>query len=325
MSRHFSYHHLYYFWVVAREGGMSRAAARLEMAVQTVSAQVRELERALGHALFKPAGRGIALTEAGEAALRQADHIFQLGEELPAMVRDAASTPSVRLRVGIADGLPKLVVRRLLEPILREPHLRLLCLEKEFDTLLADLALHRIDVVLADRPAPAQPNLRLYSHPLAASPVAWYAAPTLYAAARKGFPASLAHLPVLLPTGHAAVRARIDRWFEKAGVEPRVVGEFEDSALLKTFGSSGMGVFPGATLVHDDLHKRYGVKQLGLCDQVEEHYFAVATEKKVANRLVAMLLPPAHDDPGDLVPAAGKAGKNTKGFPRRESVPKHQG
>jgi LysR family transcriptional activator of nhaA len=166
MSSSFNYKHLYYFWVAAKEGGMSRAADRLDMAVQTISAQVRELERSLGYALFKPAGRGLVLTDAGMATMQQADLIFQLGENLPTLVRDAVSSPSVRLAVGISDGLPKLVVRRLLQPVLMKPHLRLLCNEGEFDDLLGDLALHRLDIVLADRPAPSNPNIKLYSLPI---------------------------------------------------------------------------------------------------------------------------------------------------------------
>ena len=169
MSTPFNYKHLYYFWVVAKEGGISRAADKLDMAVQTVSAQVRELERSLGYALLKPAGRGLVLTDAGLAAMQQADQIFQLGENLPALVRDAVSAPTVRLAVGISDGLPKLVVHRLLQPVIGERHLRLLCHEGEFDELLGDLALHRLDVVLSDRPAPTNPNIKLYSHRMASS------------------------------------------------------------------------------------------------------------------------------------------------------------
>jgi LysR family transcriptional activator of nhaA len=291
MSQGYSYRHLYYFWVVAKEGGMARAAARLGMAVQTVSTQVRELERSLGFALLKPAGRGLVLTEAGMAALRQADQIFQLGEQLPEMVRDAASSPTVRLVVGISEGLPKLVVRRLMQPVMLEPNLRLLCHEDEFEDLLGDLALHRLDVVLADRPAAPNRNLRLYSHPLGSSALAWYAPDALLAAARRGFPHSLARVPVLLPTTHAAVRGRLDTWFEREGIEPRIVGEFEDSALLKTFGASGMGVFPAAELVHDELTTRYSVKRVGRCEGVEEVFFAIGTEKKVLHPLVQRLLP----------------------------------
>jgi LysR family transcriptional regulator, transcriptional activator of nhaA len=291
MSLSFSYRHLYYFWVVAKEGGIARAAARLDMAVQTVSTQVRELERSLGTALLKPAGRGLVLTEAGVVAMRQADQIFQLGEELPAAVRDAAASPGVRLAVGISEGLPKLVVRRLLQPVLLEPELRLLCHEDGFDHLLADLALHRLDVVLADRTAPPNPNLKVYSHRLGSSPMAWYAPAPLYAAARRGFPKSLASVPVLLPTAHAAVRSGLDHWFERQGLRPRVVGEFEDSALLVTFGAAGMGVFPAAELIDQKLTSRYDVKRIGPCEGVEEHFFAIGTEKKVAHPYVQRLLP----------------------------------
>ena len=290
MSLSFSYRHLYYFWVVAKEGGISRGAERLGMAVQTVSTQVRELERALGYALLKPAGRGLVLTEAGHAALRQADQIFQLGEELPATVRDAASAGSVRLAVGISDGLPKLAVRRLLAPVLVAPNLRLLCHEDRFDDLIAELALHRLDVVLSDRPAPANPNLRLYSHALGHSPLGWYAPPSWHAAASHNFPQSLSHVPVLLPTAHASVRLRLDQWFEQHGVVPRIVGEFEDSALLATFGSSGMGVFPAPERMRERLERGYGLQWCAPCEGVQEHFFAIGTARKVQHPLVQRLL-----------------------------------
>lgn len=286
----FSYHHLYYFWVVAKEGGMSRAAAKLEVAVQTVSAQVRELERSLGHVLLKPAGRGLALTDAGLAAMRQADQIFQLGEQLPGAVRDAGSAPSMRLNVGVLDILPKLVVWRLLKPVVREPKLRLQCQVDEFEDLLGDLALHRFDLVLADRQAPANPNLKLYSHLVDESSLSWYAAGSLHAKAHRDFPKSLARVPVLLPTHHAALRGALDRWFERIGVRPRVVGEFEDSALLEAFGASGMGVFPAADLTHDDLVRQYQVQRVGRCEGVSEEFFAVGTEKRIAHPLVQRLM-----------------------------------
>ncbi|MES2512141.1 MAG: LysR family transcriptional regulator [Pseudomonadota bacterium] len=291
MNTDFNYRHLYYFWVVAKEGGMARAAARLGMAVQTVSTQVRELERSLGYALLKPAGRGLALTDAGTEAMRQAEQIFQLGEQLASAVRDAASTPSVRLAVGISEGLPKLSVHRLLQPVMHEANLRLLCHEDEFEDLLGDLALHRLDVVLADRPAPANPNLKVYSHALGSSPLAWYAPAALAATARRGFPQSLARVPVLMPTTHAASRARLDQWFERHAIKPRIVGEFEDSALLETFGAAGMGVFPGAELLHDELTSRYGVRRVGSCEGVAEHFFAIAAHKKLLHPLVQKLLP----------------------------------
>ncbi len=189
MSTPFNYKHLYYFWVVAKEGGISRAAEKLDMAVQTVSAQVRELERSLGYALLKPAGRGLVLTDAGLAAMQQADQIFLLGEELPARVRDAVSAPMVRLAVGISDGLPKLVVHRLLQPAMMEPNLRLLCHEGELDDLLGDLALHRLDVVLSDRPAPANPNIKLYNHALGSSAIAWYGTAVMVQESNEGLSA----------------------------------------------------------------------------------------------------------------------------------------
>lgn len=292
MSVPFNYRHLYYFWVVAKEGGMARAADRLGMAVQTVSAQVRELERDLGCALLKPAGRGLVLTDAGHAAMKEADQIFQLGEHLPDRVRAAAARrQGMRLAVGISDSLPKLVVRHLLGPVIHEPDMHLLCMEKEFDDLLADLALHRLDVVLTDRMPAPHPGLKLYGHSLGASPVAWYAPAELFAKASERFPHSLAEVPVLLPTSHASLRGRLDQWFEKAGVLPHVVGEFHDSALLATFGAAGMGVFPAAQWAHDKMVSRYQLQCLGVCEGVEEHFYALGTEKRIQHPLVQRLLP----------------------------------
>jgi LysR family transcriptional regulator, transcriptional activator of nhaA len=290
MSLPFNYRHLYYFWVVAKAGSMSGAAQRLDMAVQTISTQVHELERDLGHSLLRPAGRGLVLTEAGQAAMRQADQIFALGELLPDLVGEAATLPDLRLRIGISDRLPKLVVHQLMLPVLQVPHLRLVCQERGLDTMLADLALHQLDVVLADHPAPNNTNLKLYNHSLGQSTVAWYAPATLARRLRRGFPQSLAAAPVLLPTPQAALRPLLDRWCEQQGLRPRVVGEFDDSALMKTFGASGMGVFPAATLVEDELLQRYGVQRVGECAGVVEKFFAIGTEKKVQHPLVLQLL-----------------------------------
>jgi len=291
MSLNYSYRHLYYFWAVAKEGGLTRAAEKLGLSVQTVSTQVRELEQDLGAALLKPAGRGLTLTEAGRAALDVADQIFSLGETLSERVREAVDVPTVRLAVGISDGLPKLVAHRLLAPILDTPQLRLLCHEDEFDDLLGDLALHRLDVVLADRPAPPNPNLRVYSHSLGSSPIAWYAHPRWAEAAARDFPRSLADVPLLLPTSHAALRPRLDQWLTEHGLRVRVTGEFEDSALLATFGSEGLGVFPAATAVDDALTGRYGVVNVGLAEGLAEQFYAVGTDKKISHPLVRRLLP----------------------------------
>ncbi len=291
MAAPFNYRHLYYFWVVAKEGGMARAAARLDMAVQTISEQVRLLEQSLGHALFKPSGRGVALTEAGTAAMAHAEQIFQLGEQLPAAVRDAATGQGMRLAVGISDGLPKLVVRHLLQPALSEPGVRLLCQEDEFDRLLGDLALHRLDVVLSDRAAPPNPNLRLYSHPLGEAALTWFAPLAIAKKSRLPFPQSLAEMPLLLPTAHSAVRQRLDRWFERQGLRPRVVGEFEDSALLAAFGRSGMGAFPASRWSHEELQKDRGLQLLGESPELVEHFFLISAERRIQHPLVQRLLP----------------------------------
>lgn len=290
MKTSFNYHHLHYFWVVAREGSMVRAAERLGMAVQTVSAQVRELERSLGHTLLKPAGRGLSLTDAGRAVLSQADPIFQMGEALPQRLREVASGASVRLAVGIPDSLPKLTVQRLLAPVLSEPRLRLLCHDGEMDDLLGELALHRLDVVLSDGPAPPHPNLRLYSHTLGQSPVSWYASPS-WAAQVQRFPQDLAQVPVVLPTGHAALRPQLEAWLDRQGLRPRVAGEVEDSALLVTLAAGGLGAFAAADWSHEQLVQAFGAVRLGPCDGVGESYFAIGTEKRVHHPLVLRLLP----------------------------------
>jgi LysR family transcriptional activator of nhaA len=290
MAASFNYRHLYYFWVVAKEGGMARGAARLGIAVQTVSAQVRALEQALGYALFKPAGRGMALTDAGVVAMAHADQIFQLGEQLPAAVREAATGQGLRLAVGISDAMPKLVVRHLLQPALEDPRVRLLCNEDEFDRLLGDLALHRLDAVLSDRAAPPNPNLRLYSHALGDAPLAWIAPAALAARCALPFPACLGELPVLLPTGHAAVRPRVDQWFERQGLRPRIAGEFEDSALLAAFGRSGMGAFPASRWSHEELLKDPGMTLLGESPELLEHFWLISAERRIQHPLVQRLV-----------------------------------
>jgi LysR family transcriptional regulator, transcriptional activator of nhaA len=290
MASALNYRHLYYFWVVAKEGGIARAAARLDMAVQTVSAQVRLLEQELGHSLFKPAGRGIVLTEAGVAAMALADQIFQLGEQLPDAVREAATGQGLRLVVGISDGLPKLVVRHLLQPAVDDPRVRLLCHEDEFDRLLADLALHRLDVVLSDRPAPPNPNLRLYGHALGEATMSWFAPVQLAKKSKLPFPACLGELPVLLPTAHAAVRPRLDQWFERNGIRPRVAGEFEDSALLAAFGRSGMGAFPSSRWSREELLQDKGMRLLGEAPELVEHFYLISAERRIQHPLVQRLL-----------------------------------
>lgn len=287
-----NYRHLYYFWIVAQEGGLARAAGRLDMAVQTISAQVRALEAALGHQLLEPAGRGLVLTEAGQAAFARAEEIFRLGERLGADVQAAAAGGgSIRLAVGLSDGLSKLAAHALLAPVLDTPGLRLVCHEGEVDQLLAELAMHRLDLVLAGQPAPRHPSLRLSSERIASSTVEWYGAASWVSAVRRQtFPQSLAELPVLLPTGHSALRATLDHWFETQGLRPRIVGEFEDSALLAVFAARGLGVFPLARLGADDIGLLRGLRLLGRSEDVTEEIHAIRSRRGQHHPLVLKLL-----------------------------------
>ncbi len=286
-----NFRHLYYFWVVTKEGGFARAAERLDMAVQTISAQVRELEKALGHQLLKPAGRGVALTEAGEAAFARAEEVFQIGQAIPEAVREAANGKVARLAVGFSDGISKLAAHAILEPILATPSLRLVCHEGEVNQLLSELAMHHLDLVLAGQPAPNNPNLRLTSERLVLSPVDWYGPATLVGDAEvAGFPQSLDRLPVLLPTPHSALRFSLDRWFETEGLRPRIVGEFEDSALMAVFAARGLGVFPVSQLGAPDLALMHGLRLLGNAAEVSEEIHAIRSRRGQHHPLVTQLL-----------------------------------
>ncbi|MFB9126480.1 LysR family transcriptional regulator [Paraburkholderia dipogonis] len=275
-----NYRHLYYFWIVVKEGGFARAAERLDMAVQTISAQVRELEKSIGRQLLKPAGRGVTMTEAGETAFNRAEQIFQLGEALLDEMREAGGESVARLAVGLSDGISKLAAHALLAPVLGTPSLRLLCHEGEHAELMSELALHRLDLVLACQPAPHNADLRVLSQRLAGSPVDWYGpAGIVRKSARAGFPQCLAEVPVLLPTRHAALRARLDRWFDAQGIRPHIVGEFEDSALMAVFAARGLGVFPLAELGAEDLSLLRGLRWLGRADGVIEEIHAIRSRR----------------------------------------------
>lgn len=292
-----NYRHLYYFWVVAKEGGMARAAQRLDIAIQTISSQVRELEKSLGHQLLKPEGRGLTLTEAGEAAYARAEEIFEIGQRIPREVADAAGGPAIRLSIGLSDGLSKLAAHTLLDPVLQTPGLRLVCHEGEFEHLMADLALHRLDLVLAGQSAPVNPNMRLSSQWLVSSPVCWYGAGQWVSArACASFPACLNELPILLPTRDAPVRSALDRWFDEHDLLPQVVGEFEDSALMSVFAARGLGVFPVSALGAEDLSLMPGLALLGKTD-VKEDIHAIYSHRTRHHPLVQKMLersvPPA--------------------------------
>lgn len=286
-----NYRHLYYFWIVAKEGGFARAAERLDMAVQTISAQVRDLEKALGHQLFKPLGRGVTLTEAGQAAFARAEEIFHLGQCIADEVREAASTKVSRLSVGLSDGISKLAAHALLEPVLATPNFRLLCHEGELEELLSELALHQLDVVLAGQAAPQNPNQRLSSELIARSTMQWYGPASLVRKpVRDRFPESLQDLPVLLPTAHSPLRSTLDSWFREIGVRPRVVGEFEDSALLAVFAARGLGVFPVSRLGAKDVGLVRGLRLLGDCPEMSEEVHAIWSRRGQHHPLVRQMV-----------------------------------
>lgn len=297
-----NYRHLHYFWVVAQEGSITRAAERLDVAVQTISGQLSLLERQLGKALFNSQGRGLVLSEAGRVALGYADQIFQLGDALVDAVQTSDSESTLRLRAGISDGIPKLLAYRLLSKVTDMPaDIRLICDEGEFETLLADLALHRLDVVLTDRAAPVGGNLKVFSTRLGDFATGLFATAELLDKYQSGFPQSLDGAPLLLPTRHNALRSRIDRWLESTGVRPRIVGEFEDSALLTTFGRGGLGIFPAPLDLADQVKSQLNARALGPMGGISEQIYAISNERRIRHPAIEVLCataPQATGEPG---------------------------
>lgn len=289
-----NFRHLYYFWVVAKEGGVTRAAERLGLAIQTISTQLSQLEQSIGKSLFMQQGRGLVLTEAGRLALAYADQIFLLGEQLQEALGEADSGRT-RLTVGISDSLPKLTAFRLLEATLHlATPVRLVCFEDQFEALLADLALHKLDVVLTDRAVRSGTTLRVFSHMLFESDTIVVGTPALAGAYSEGFPGNLNGAPFLLPTRNNALRGRIDEWFELHNVRPDVVGEFEDNALLNTFGRRGAGLFFAPAALAGDLADQFGAVLAGHVPQVREHVYAISNERKIKHPAVEAILSAVH-------------------------------
>ena len=285
-----NFRHLYYFWVVAKEGGITAAAKRLGVAVQTISMQLASLEQSLGKSLLAPQGRRLVLTEAGQLALGYADQIFLLGEQMQEALAEDDLGNSMRLNVGISDSLPKLTAFRLLEAALHlDKRVRLSCHDGKFESLLADLALHKFDVVLTDRPV-SSTNLRVFSHSLGDCQIMLFGVPALAERYLPDFPASLNGAPLLLPTRNNALRGRLDQWFEMHGLRPDVVGEFEDSALLKTFGRNGLGLFPAPAALSSDIQEQFKAIPVGEISQVREQFFAISTELKIRHPAVEAIL-----------------------------------
>jgi LysR family transcriptional activator of nhaA len=282
-----NYHHLHYFWAVAREGSLARACRELRLAPSTVSGQIHALEASLGEKLFVRSGRQLVTTETGRVVFRYAEEIFALGRELRDAVRGRPVGRPMSLVVGVADVVPKLVARRLLEPALRHPDpVRLVCREDKPDRLFAELAVHNLDVVLSDAPVGPSIRIRAFSHLLGECGVTFLATPELAAAHKRKFPKSLDGAPLLLPTETTALRRALDHWFGARGVRPKVVGEFDDSALLTECGETGLGIFPVPSVVADTVKRTYSVQFVGRADPVRERFYAISIERKLKHPAV---------------------------------------
>jgi LysR family transcriptional regulator, transcriptional activator of nhaA len=282
-----NYHHLLYFWTVVREGSVSAASRKLRLAQPTVSEQLKSLEDTLNVELFSRAGGKLALTEVGAHVYRYADEIFSLGRELQDSLQGLAATRLPRLVVGITDVVPKLIACRILEPVLKLPQeVRVVCYEDKQDRLLAELAVHALDVVLTAEPVSASTHVRAHSHLLGESGVTLFASPQRAERLRPGFPQSLAGAPFLLPTDNTSLRRALTRWFEEEKVRPQVRGEFQDSALLKAFGQLGAGVFPGSSAIEEEIRQQYGVEVVGRLEGVRERFYAVTVERKLRHPAV---------------------------------------
>lgn len=285
-----NYHHLLYFWAVAREGGLGPAGKVLKLSHPTLSAQVHALEEQLGEKLFVKVGRKLTLTEMGQVVFRYADEIFSLGREMVDTVKGRATGQPLRLDVGVTEVVPKLIVRRLLQPamILPQP-VRLICHEDSHDRLLANLAVHVLDIVIADAPVPPGGNVKAFNHLLGESGVSFFGTKSLCNAYKRGFPHSLDGAPVLLPIENSTLRRALNQWFTSLGIRPKILGEFEDSALLKVFGSDGVGLFPAPSVVQGEVEAQYNVHLLGRVDTVRERFYAISAERKLKNPAVVAI------------------------------------
>ena len=285
-----NYHHLHYFWMVAREGSVTRACAILHLSQPTISGQLRELEKAMKAPLFEKSGRGLTLTETGRAVFRYADDIFALGRELMDVVSGRPVGQPVRLRVGVVDVLPKLIAHLLIEPALRLPEpVRVVCVEGKLDRLAAELTIHNLDVVLSDTPLPPTVKAKVYTHLLGECGVVIVGTPNLVKAYTAGFPKSLDGAPFLLPAEGTTMRRSLDQWFDSQGIRPTIRAEFQDSGLLKTFGRAGEGVFAIPSVVEEDIRVHSGVRAIGAADGLRERFYAISVERKLKHPAVVAI------------------------------------
>lgn len=292
-----NFKHLHYFWQVAKAGGVARASEQLHLTPQTISGQIGLLEEDLGAPLFAKRGRNIELTEAGRIAFGYAQDIFALGSELEESMRNyPAGGRPVDFRVGVADSVPKTIAYRMIEPATRLPTpVRIVCRESKLESLLAELAAHRLDLVISDAPIPPSVSLRAYNHRLGESGVSFFASARLFKSLKGKFPVCLDGAPMLVPGDGATVRPRLDRWHDGKKLRPRVVGEFDDSALMKAFGQRGAGVFIGPTVIESEIETQYGVKTLGRTQEIVEEFFAISVERRITHPCVVAITEAARD------------------------------
>lgn len=286
-----NYKHLHYFWAVAREGGVARASERLHLTPQTISGQLSLLQEYLGVDVFKRVGRNLELTEAGRLVLSYADEIFSLGSELEESIHQLPDRRTQLFRAGVVDMVPKSVAHRILEPalLMQEP-VRMVCREASLDTLLAELAVHRLDLVLADRAIPPTISTRCYSHMLGECGVCFFATEKLVNNLKGEFPHCLNGAPVLLPTSGNPLRSGIDQWLDKQRVHPRIVAEFDDSALMKAFGKEGAGIFIAPTAIKAEVELQYNVRSIGQVDEIKERFYAISVERRFSHPVVSAVV-----------------------------------
>ena len=291
-----NYHHLFYFWTVAHEGSVTAAAEKLQLSRPTVTGQLRSLERSLGNKLFRQSGRRLSLTEFGLTVLAYADDIFATGQELQRTVRGVTGEAQ-RLIVGVPDEMPKLIVFRLLQPAFKLPERpRIVCREGKRDDLLADLAVHRLDLVLADAPLDASSSVKAFNHKLGECGVTFFARPDSAKKLKRNFPASLSGHPMLLPTPTTTMRRLIDRWLDEHQIHPLIAAEFEDSALMKVFGQAGVGAFPAPSVIEREVIKQYDVKPVGRVESLRERFFAISVERKLKHPAIVAITAAARED-----------------------------
>lgn len=292
-----NFKHLRYFWMVAKTGSIARASTQLHLTPQSISGQLGEFEETLGVELFRRAGRKRELTDAGRSILNHAEQIFSIGDELLEVLHDEKAKKTLSFRVGIADSVSKWVAYRLVEPALRlgEP-VRLVCHEGRLTALLADLAIHRLDMIIADRPMPPDLNVRGYSHLLGESALTVFATRRLAGGLPGGFPAALDGAPFLLPGEDIAIRPKMIQWMDANNIRPRIVGEFDDSALMKAFGQAGAGLFAAPTAIADHVCKQYKLVQIGSIDSVIDQLYAITTERRLTHPAIIAISKAARED-----------------------------